>query len=336
MPYYGRLPNYFSLWLKSAGYNQNFDFFIFSDENFSSYKNISSNIKIINLSFDDIKRRISKFLDFNFVLDRPYKLCDYKPLYGLIFQDFLKDYDFWGHCDPDIIWGDMDAFITPDILQNYDRLYRRGHLCLYRNDKNFLSFALNKLPDYNISFKEVYSTPLITHFDENALAENLFDTFASTRQWDRVDFADIAPDRKPFVCSRYDKLCETLAALRYDNGKLYGLAVNGDINKNTEYLYVHLQKRKMTIEDGLEDFEKNDKFLILPTGFVKNKNLSQEDVNFLMERDEEWEREWARKNCLTFGTRLKRFLDRGIIASLKAHYNRIAGKNQKLKSRWEE
>ena len=40
-------------------------------------------------------------------LDRPYKLCDFKPAYGFIFGEYLKEYDYWGHCDIDIVWGDL-------------------------------------------------------------------------------------------------------------------------------------------------------------------------------------------------------------------------------------
>jgi hypothetical protein len=33
----------------------------------------------------------------------PYKICDWKPFYGHIFREYLVAYDFWGHCDMDII-----------------------------------------------------------------------------------------------------------------------------------------------------------------------------------------------------------------------------------------
>ena len=45
-------------------------------------------------------------------VNSPYKLCDYKPVYGLIFDEDLQDYDFWGHCDVDLIFGDIRKFIN--------------------------------------------------------------------------------------------------------------------------------------------------------------------------------------------------------------------------------
>ena len=39
------------------------------------------------------------------------KLCDYKPAYGLIFEDELIGYDYWGFCDTDILLGDIYQFL---------------------------------------------------------------------------------------------------------------------------------------------------------------------------------------------------------------------------------
>ncbi len=174
--YYGNLPNYFPLWLKSAGANPNFTFMIFSDIDFSSY-NVPANVKIFPMTFDELKARIRPHLDFDFVLDRPYKLCDYRPLYGLIFQEYLEGYDFWGHVDPDIIWGDMGKFITDYLLDKFDRLYKRGHLVLYRNSESIRRFALNKLPRWNISYRDAYITEYPMYYDESELTENLFRKF---------------------------------------------------------------------------------------------------------------------------------------------------------------
>ena len=33
IPYFGKLPDYFHLWLVSAKYNKDYDFFLFSDVN---------------------------------------------------------------------------------------------------------------------------------------------------------------------------------------------------------------------------------------------------------------------------------------------------------------
>lgn len=84
IPYFGTLPNYFSLWLKTAAYNKNFDFLLFTDCNLAEY-GVPYNVKCIQMTFDEVKQRVGNILNFKFVLHNPYKLCDYKPLYGLIF-----------------------------------------------------------------------------------------------------------------------------------------------------------------------------------------------------------------------------------------------------------
>ncbi|MBQ7562339.1 MAG: hypothetical protein IJS99_11025, partial [Synergistaceae bacterium] len=166
LPYYGTFPNYFPLWLKSAGCNKNFDFFVFTDIDCSCYK-IPENVHVVKMTLDEIRERANKHLDFECVLNTPYKLCDYKPLYGLIFQDYLRDYEFWGHVDPDVIWGDMSKFITHEILDKYDRFYRAGHLLFYRNTDKINHFVLHKLPGCVVSYRNIYRTKSDIAIDEN-------------------------------------------------------------------------------------------------------------------------------------------------------------------------
>lgn len=135
VPYFGRLTDYFELWLYSAGYNKEFDWLLFTDDKSANQYKCPANIKIFFLKFDDIRDRVSTILNYEFVLHKPYKLCDYKPLYGQIFKQYIEDYTFWGHCDLDIIWGNLGKYITDDILEKHDRIYRSGHLCLYRNSE---------------------------------------------------------------------------------------------------------------------------------------------------------------------------------------------------------
>ena len=176
LPYFGKFPNYFPLWLKSAGANPSFTFMIFTDEDMSGYS-IPQNVKVHAMSLREIKERAAKYLDFEPVLETPYKLCDYKPLYGLIFEDYLEGFDFWGHVDPDVIWGDMRHFLTDELFDKYDRILRWGVIELYRNTDNIRTFALHELPGWNISYRDIFNTQLSMHFDELALIENLFGNF---------------------------------------------------------------------------------------------------------------------------------------------------------------
>lgn len=259
IPYFGTLPNYFSLWLKTAAYNKNFDFLLFTDCNLAEY-GVPYNVKCIQMTFDEVKQRVGNILNFKYVLHNPYKLCDYKPLYGLIFSDYLREYEFWGHCDPDIIWGDLSAYITDDILSRYDRLYRRGHLCIYRNVPEINRAAITLPQKGKISYQDVYRHKYIAHYDEGVLIEKLVQQQGG-RIWAEDDFADISYFHKQFVLVKHDALCKTVAAFRWKNGKLTSLNVEGA--KEQEYSYIHLQKRKMSYVEKL-----SDDFIITPTGFI--------------------------------------------------------------------
>ena len=192
--YIGKFPEWFQLWLNSCEYNNTFDFWVYTDQDKSAYQ-LSDKIYWENTSLVELKQKISNICGFDILLDKAYKLCDYKPLYGLIFEDEIKDYDFWGHCDIDLIFGDLRKFITEDILQSYDRIFEVGHLFLYRNCKE-INEAYRLLGGM-IPFEEVARTKAYCGFDEHTgitriFIKNGFKTYA------KVVCADIDPHYKAF------------------------------------------------------------------------------------------------------------------------------------------
>ena len=130
LPYFGKFPNYFRLFLSSCLDNSDIDFYIFTDQKELVSKN---NIKVIYNSFDEFKERIKRNFDFDVCLETPYELCDFKVAYGDIFQDLLQKYDYWGFCDCDLVWGKIRHFLTDDILK-YDKIFMRGHCTLFKNN----------------------------------------------------------------------------------------------------------------------------------------------------------------------------------------------------------
>lgn len=74
----------------------------------------------------------------------PYTLVEYKPAYGHIFGDYLKEYSHWAYSDLDILWGDLGRHLTPSDWFDFDlitwgfgdqqRLYLRGQFTMHRND----------------------------------------------------------------------------------------------------------------------------------------------------------------------------------------------------------
>ena len=109
VPYFGRFPINYQLWLESCRRNPSIDFLIFTDD-CTKYE-YPKNVKLFHMDFKDIKQKIQKLYNFSLRLENPYKLCDFRPAYGEIFEEFLKGYDYWGHCDIDLIWGIYESLL---------------------------------------------------------------------------------------------------------------------------------------------------------------------------------------------------------------------------------
>ena len=159
--YFGNLRSDFPMWLRTCEANSSIDWIIISDQS-CSY--LPKNVRLIKMSFGECRQKIQNKFDFQISLDNPYKLCDYKPAYGYIFDEYLKHYDFWGYCDFDMLFGDIRSFITDEILDKNDKILQFGHLSLYRNIKE--NNEVFMLPSQRLSYIEVFSNPKIYVFDE--------------------------------------------------------------------------------------------------------------------------------------------------------------------------
>ena len=62
LPYFGKLPNNFDLWLKSCRYNETIDFLVFTDDK-TAFK-YPKNVKVFYCSFQEIKVRIQENFQF--------------------------------------------------------------------------------------------------------------------------------------------------------------------------------------------------------------------------------------------------------------------------------
>ena len=157
IPYIGKLPTYFPFWLKTCANNPTVDFLLFTDD-VTKY-DYPSNVKVKICSFDELKERFQKLFDFQIALNSPYKFCDFKPVYGEAFAEELDGYDFWGHCDIDLFWGDIRNFLTEEVLNKYEYVYTHGHCCLYRNRPD-VNCWYRTLPDNGYQkWREVFQNP---------------------------------------------------------------------------------------------------------------------------------------------------------------------------------
>lgn len=103
-------------------------------------------------------------------IKNPYKLCDYRPMYGYIFEEYLKEYYYWGFCDTDIILGNLSKFITVDMLKEYDKIFCLGHLTLIKNTFENNRIFMNEIAGERY-YKKVLSTDYNLIFDEEGVDE---------------------------------------------------------------------------------------------------------------------------------------------------------------------
>ena len=168
----GKVHNYFSLWLKSVAANPTIDFYLVGQMNLEDYE-LPPNCHVKSFSLEELENEIrTKLHEPNAVIGIPYKTGDYRPMFGEVFQDWLKDYDIWGYCDIDVVFGNLRKFLTDEKLDSYDKIYPYGHLSLYKNTPEVN--ARWRLPDARYDIQTVLTSPQVFAFDEWRGIHNIY------------------------------------------------------------------------------------------------------------------------------------------------------------------
>lgn len=270
IPYIGKLRPDFPFWLQSVKNNDTIDFFLFTD---ALVENPPENLHVIESSFEEINSRFQKIFDFKICIKSPYKYCDLKPSYGEAFHDILQGYDFWGHTDMDIVYGDLRKFLTDRILDQNDKIYGLGHFSLYRNTPSINSLY-RKVPCP--SYKQVFSFSEGCAFDEYYGIARYFDETLHNRFYQAYPFDDIDCTKGVFVAQMRRKELSTKEHFiySYENGNLFRISIEHGRVVKDEIMYAHFQKRNMSV--ATETFER---FLIIPNRFIDFKDdVTIEDV----------------------------------------------------------
>lgn len=266
VPYFGKLPNNFQIWLNSCERNSDVNWMVFTND--TSPFRCPSNVAIHRMGFDQMKNKIGQLFDFHPNIDLPYKLTDYKPAFGEIFQEYLKEYDFWGYCDIDLIFGKIRNFITDELLNQYDKILSSGHLTLFRNTDE-----INKLYKRSLRgsepYKKVFTQPDFFHFDEwgkNGINEIAMAYDIS--MYHNIVFHDVYHKRLSFFPAQLmnKQGYESNNIYLWDKGTLwrYFISQTNELARE-EILYAHFQRRKMEIEQPLHNSER---LLMIPNRYL--------------------------------------------------------------------
>ena len=266
IPWGGNLPVYFQLWLESCRRNPSVDFLVFTDD--CTEYNYPDNVKVHYMSFEQMKELFQKHYDFPLSIRAPYKFCDFRPAFGEIFSDYLVGYDYWGHCDVDLIWGDIRKFVTDDVLTKYKRIFSRGHCSIYENSSEVNAFY-RTLPACGCQdWKNVFQCEKSCCFDEWAghcgggMSQIM--KLNGIEIYDEVCSADINVNHGKFQINRMPKYKNLY--FEYKEGKL-ALKAN---DTSREVLCAHFQKREISVNKNI-NYEKY--FFIAPNYVTSEKRM---------------------------------------------------------------
>lgn len=255
--YFGKFPSYFNLWLESCRRNPSIDFLIITDQDLSG---LPPNVECRKSTLRELQARFSESIGMPVKLDKPYKLCDLKPMYGVTFQPELKGYDFWGHCDVDLIWGDIMKFLPDDVLTRYDKIFSLGHLSLYRNVPR-VNGAFRLKGSLRGDYTQVVTTDKSCVFDEIYGIKKIFEA-NNLPVYDRELAADIGFRNRRMKIAGLQNKNYPYQLFMYKDGKvLRAYEEDGRILQD-EFAYIHLQKRHY---DATTDA---DSFIVGQTRFV--------------------------------------------------------------------
>ncbi len=284
IPYFGKFPNYFQLFLNSCKFNRNYDWVFLTDIDMEPYK-LPENVRKVYMTFERFKEKISEKLGFAVCITNYHKICDYKPTYGYVFENLIENYEFWGYMDIDMLLGKIDDFISDDIWQKYDKLFSLGHFTLYKNTKENNRLFMSKI-DGKYWYKESFTTNETTVFDETyGNSKNINTIFLKKNKkiFNKDFWFDVKYGSFLFFNDIYDSKRNAFyidsshtPMLVWDNGYLTGLKRKNEKIESQEYMYIHMQDRRMKLVSF--NLPSTNYIKIIPDALV-NLNHKVSDIN---------------------------------------------------------
>jgi hypothetical protein len=244
--YFGELPGWIHVFLLSCAHNPTIDFLIFTDQD--EVPTAPSNVRFVRMQLSDFESFASAKLSKHIKLGTARKVCDFKPLYGLLFEDYLKEADYWGYTDLDVIYGDIRCFLRLLNLRKYDvftarREYLVGHFTLFRNNDR-----IRRLFEQSVDIPAILQADRVFCFDEcgeqcfQLLKGKRFNSGAScdsmTHVVHRLAEQGMITARFAPMVIEWPELRSRVWRLRWHRGKLWV------VDANREYMYFHFHAFK--------------------------------------------------------------------------------------------
>lgn len=237
----GNTPAAWPLFTEGVRRNPGYTFIVYTNQLPEEMDALPVNLLVRKIQLGSFRKLVYKKLGIKLVAHSMEKLSDYKPLFGYLFEESLRQYTHWGHCDLNIVPGNLSAFITDRMLKQYDKILSRGHLSIYKNIPR-----VNRafLQSFRINYKEILTNPVYCKFDEwhgigivfHELRLNMFHEEMA---------ADIYPNSFSLRCMISQNFSSQLFVMW--RGRLYQLwETDGEVQKK-ELAYIHFQQKRFRI-----------------------------------------------------------------------------------------
>lgn len=258
--YFGQVPPFINLFLKGCEYNKDIDFLFFTDWNWSKLPMVQN---VVNTPFSlwQFNEKATQKCGIEIQVQTGYKLCDLKPAWPHIFEDYVSGYEFVGYCDIDLVFGRINHFFTDDVKKRTDiftvtRTYLSGALTIFRNNSQ-----IPKLYQEAKGWKEIFQDPRHFAFDEYLRITDM-SIMEAGMEYKIQSFSDLTFNTKQITlhndkCIGYEKRPKLTT---FDHGIIYA--------ENEEWIFFHYVVAKQSAFWTIPDWSDiPDKFYVNKYGF---------------------------------------------------------------------
>jgi hypothetical protein len=270
--WFGKKPETFDMWLHSCEQNEEIDWLLITDMNLTGL-NVKKNIHIVKMSMSCFEEKLSKYSNLKLKMLHPYKACDYRPLFGGLLDLVPGNWDYWGHCDLDMVFGNISNFLTKELLEQYDKIFGVGHFSLYKNNEDCNSFYKKNFDEFD--YKEILEHSKHRGFDEH-IGVNKIWKFYSAKLYENEDIILDVDHHLRKICrvttGSVAKNCKS-QIFCYAKGGVYQYYYKKGKIESKEFMYMHFQKRKKLFS---MEFQKELDYCLTPNGFI---SINIEHIN---------------------------------------------------------
>jgi len=208
-------------------------------------KSSDGNLTQISTNLDLFKKNVSDRLGVKNDFKSFYKLTDFKIFYKLLLDDKITHkYKYYGFCDLDVCFGNLDQWLMESLLRDVDIIGNRGHLMFFK-ESYIEDLYLRLIPDSLVVFpvNKILSANKCFAFDEFKFIHKMIES--DIKKHGKTLDIEISAKAIDLDYYKYNYFClnrgMAVKELDYD-----GESLSAKFSSEIEIIpYAHYQKRKM-------------------------------------------------------------------------------------------